>query len=232
MDVTLKNKRYQSTWSRGCVDMSGIEVVGIVLGSIPLLISGLEHYAEGIRTIKNMWEYEAVIDHLITVFTLDQAIFRHSCQELLMPILSDTQAAELLDGASPQWENKDLDQRLQKRLGTDYSAYTRSVRMLTRKMKLFVRKLGLDEKTMLVSGTPMLGMVYLLKIDSAPLDLEVQGSRQGRAPALLPSQLAEDQDRLRYPSSDQFGRGHAEDHQSDRPVHNIKYFVCTETYRN
>ena len=53
-----------------------------------------------------MWEYEAVVDHLVTVFTLDQAIFRHSCQELLMPILSDTQAAELLDGGSPKWEDK------------------------------------------------------------------------------------------------------------------------------
>ena len=29
--------------------MSGIEVAGIVLGSIPLVISALEHYAEGVR---------------------------------------------------------------------------------------------------------------------------------------------------------------------------------------
>ena len=177
--------------------MSGIEVVGIILGTIPLLISGLEHYAEGIRTMRNMWEYEAVIDHLVTIFTLDQAIFRHSCQELLMPILSDTQAAELLDGASPQWEDKDLDRRLQKRLGADYQAYTRSVRMLTRKMKLFVRKLGLDEKTMLVSKDPNLGMLHFLKIYSAPLDLELQVPRQDRAPVFFSSQLAKDQDRLR-----------------------------------
>lgn len=132
--------------------MSGIEVVGIVLGSIPLLISGLEHYADGIRTMKNMWEYEAVIGHLVTIFTLDQAIFRHSCQELLLPVLSDTQAAELLDGVSPKWEDKDLDRRLKKRLGDDYQAYTHSTRMLTRRIKLFVRKSGLDEKTMLVSS--------------------------------------------------------------------------------
>ena len=214
------------------IAMSGIEVVGIVLGSIPLLISGLEHYAEGIQTMKNMWEYEAVIDHLVTIFTIDQAIFRHSCQELLMPILSDTQAAELLDGASPQWEDKDLDRRLQKRLGADYQAYTRSVRMLTRKMKLFVRKLGLDEKTMLVSKNPNFRSVHYLKIHTAPLDHELQVTGQDRAPAFLSSQLAKDQDRLRYSSSDQLGRGHAKDHQSDRPIHNIKHFICTQTYCN
>lgn len=212
--------------------MSGIEVVGIVLGSIPLLISGLEHYAEGIRTMKNMWDYEAVIDDLVTGFRFDQTIFRHSCQELLMPILSDTQAAELLDGASPKWEDKDLDRRLQKRLGADYQGYTRSVRMLTRKMKLFVRKLGLDEKTMLVSRNPKFDMVHSLKINLAPLDFELQVSRQDRAPVFLPSQLAEDQDRLRYPSSDQLGRGYAKDYQSDRPFHHIMHLICTQTYCN
>jgi hypothetical protein len=33
--------------------MSGIEVAGLILGSIPLLISALEHYAEGVHTIKH-----------------------------------------------------------------------------------------------------------------------------------------------------------------------------------
>jgi hypothetical protein len=32
--------------------MSGLEVVGVVLGSIPLIISALEHYADGVRNIK------------------------------------------------------------------------------------------------------------------------------------------------------------------------------------
>ena len=29
--------------------MTGFEVAGLVLGAIPLLISGLEHYSEGVR---------------------------------------------------------------------------------------------------------------------------------------------------------------------------------------
>lgn len=28
--------------------MSGFEVAGLVLGTVPLLINGLEHYAEGV----------------------------------------------------------------------------------------------------------------------------------------------------------------------------------------
>jgi hypothetical protein len=29
--------------------MTGFEVVGVVLGSIPLLISALEHYSDGVK---------------------------------------------------------------------------------------------------------------------------------------------------------------------------------------
>lgn len=64
--------------------MSGVEVVGVVLGAVPLLISGLEHYGDGIRTIKNMWDYEAVVEHLVIEFRLAHGIFWHSCQELLV----------------------------------------------------------------------------------------------------------------------------------------------------
>jgi hypothetical protein len=31
--------------------MSGFEIAGIVLGSIPLIVVALEHYAEGVRSI-------------------------------------------------------------------------------------------------------------------------------------------------------------------------------------
>lgn len=130
--------------------MSGTEVVGFVLGAIPLLISGLEHYADGIHTMKNMWDYDAVVTHLVGEFRLAQAIFRHSCQELLMHILPDSEAAKLLDGASPNWDDSELDKKLREQLGSDYQAYLHAVGGLRRRLTLFTRKLGLDETTMLV----------------------------------------------------------------------------------
>ena len=131
--------------------MSGFEVVGVVLGAIPLLISGLEHYAEGIHTIKNMWDYEAVVRHLVTEFMLSQGILRHSCQDLLMPILPDTEATKLLEGGAPNWEDEDLAKRLREFLGPDYEVYVRTVRNLNRRIEFFTRKLALDTRTMLVS---------------------------------------------------------------------------------
>ena len=135
------------------LEMSGFEVVGVVLGVIPLLISGLEHYADGIRTMKTMWNYEAIVDHLVIEFTLSQSNFRHSCQNLLVPILPDVEAANLLEGGVPQWENPMLDKRLREHLGSDYEVYTRAVKHLKEIIDHFIKKLGLDTATMLVRHT-------------------------------------------------------------------------------
>ena len=130
--------------------MSGAEVVGIVLGAIPLLIPGLEHCVDGIHTVKNMWGCDAIITHLVGEFRLAQGIFQHSCQGLLMHILLYSKAAKLLDGASPNRDDPELNKRLRARLGSDYQAYIHAVSDLRRQLTLFTRKLGLGEETMLV----------------------------------------------------------------------------------
>jgi hypothetical protein len=43
--------------------MSGFEVVGVVLGAIPLVISALEHYSEGVRS--TLLSYEEIADSYI-----------------------------------------------------------------------------------------------------------------------------------------------------------------------
>ena len=130
--------------------MSGAEAVGIVLGAIPPLISGLEHCVDGIHTMKNMWGCDAIITHLVGEFRLAQGIFQHSCQGLLMHVFLNSKAAKLLDGASPNRDDPELDQKLRARLGSDYHAYIHAVSDLRRQLTLFTRKLGLDEKTILV----------------------------------------------------------------------------------
>ena len=130
--------------------MSGFEVVGIVLGAIPLLISGLEHYADGIRTMENMWNYEEVVNHLSHELLLAEGIFRHSCDELLLPILPDDQASKLLGGQAPDWNDPLLGNLLRTQLGSDFPTYIRAVRILEKRIRLFTKKLGLDENSRLV----------------------------------------------------------------------------------
>lgn len=49
MRLSLSRREYYPSF----VIMSGFEIVGVVLGSIPLLISALEHYSEGVSSWKH-----------------------------------------------------------------------------------------------------------------------------------------------------------------------------------
>ncbi|KAF8535326.1 hypothetical protein BDD12DRAFT_893263 [Trichophaea hybrida] len=80
--------------------MTGFEIVGIVLGSIPLLVSALEQYSDGVSTIKNMKNYESIFENLHTSFVTGLSIYRHSCEELLSPLmLPDNKFHELLENS-------------------------------------------------------------------------------------------------------------------------------------
>lgn len=127
--------------------MSGFEVVGVVLGALPLLVSGLEHYAEGVATLKSMRDYQAVLETLIVSFTTSLAIYRSSCEELLSPLMLQEEVFyKLLDNPQQGWDDPDLGVQLAKRLGSSYAPYKSAVKLLKKRIDLLARKLYLDEK--------------------------------------------------------------------------------------
>ncbi|KAF8531431.1 hypothetical protein BDD12DRAFT_800092 [Trichophaea hybrida] len=126
--------------------MTGFEIVGVVLGSIPLLISALEHYSEGLSTMNDMREYESVFENLLTAFDTGLAIYRNSCEELLSPLsLPDNKFNDLLENRSDAWEDSELEMSLKERLGRDYRTYKCAIRRLDKKIILFGEKLKLGK---------------------------------------------------------------------------------------
>lgn len=41
--------------------VTGVEAAGLVLGSIPLILAGLEFYAKGINVTKRYWKYKEYV---------------------------------------------------------------------------------------------------------------------------------------------------------------------------
>ena len=136
--------------------MSGIEVVGLVLGGIPVLISGLKLFANGFQTMKSLWEYETVVERLINRFTLAEGIFRHCVEVLLMPELEVWQDPGLLEGRSPNWRNQELQESVRRRLGSDYEGFIRAVQTLNKDINRFLRKLRIREETNQVRADSLL----------------------------------------------------------------------------
>lgn len=94
-----------------------------------------------------MNDYENVFENLHTSFVTNLAIYRNSCEELLSPlILLDNDLNELLDKRGAKlWEDAKLGESLRERLGDSYTPYKSSVKQLDRRIKLFCKKLKLED---------------------------------------------------------------------------------------
>jgi hypothetical protein len=113
--------------------MSGLEVVGVVLGALPLIISAFEHA----QSLAKKW-------NLLTNFNSEhlkvwndvkdeELMYRLQLQTLLVPLVLDGDLTKdrletlLLSPQSNQWREADLDAALRKRLGEAYDRYLGNV---------------------------------------------------------------------------------------------------------
>lgn len=104
--------------------MSGFEIVGVVLGGIPLIISALEHYAQGISIIMRYKHHARVLRSYQTKLKIQQALLHGTVKRLLS--LSGFSVAESnthllsseLEEISTLWGNKDIEKKLRGKLGS------------------------------------------------------------------------------------------------------------------
>ncbi|XPS78885.1 hypothetical protein M3J09_010884 [Ascochyta lentis] len=120
--------------------MSGLEVAGVVLGALPLVISALEHYTNGIRDIKRYYRYKAELQSLIDGVRTQEVIFSDTLEQLLTGIVrADEMAAFIANPAA----HPDVDLRLRKRLREGYDTYFANVRGMETALAVMMVKLAL-----------------------------------------------------------------------------------------
>lgn len=126
--------------------MSGFEIAGIILASLPLIISALENYNEVIDTYKRARKYKIEIRRIKHDFDAESAIFLDTLEHLVDGLVPPKQFEELLkEPSSELWKDETLNKRLQGRLGRSYPVYTNSVHEMNATIQHFVERLDLDE---------------------------------------------------------------------------------------
>ncbi|KAK0104471.1 hypothetical protein ONS95_004760 [Cadophora gregata] len=128
--------------------MSGFEIAGVVLGALPLVITALEHYGEGIKTIKTMLGYQALVANLILDLKIETRSFQRGCENLLWRLqLPSEEAEELLKfPKGRKWFDPELHTKIQKMLGCqDYAIYEQLVLRLFARLDNFSKKVQLDD---------------------------------------------------------------------------------------
>lgn len=104
--------------------MSGLEVVGVVLGSIPLVISALEHYRDGLRTIQRWRKYDRELQSLIRNLTTEQAKFKDICEKLLMGIVQPSRIEMMVEKPlGDLWLEKETQKKIKARLWRNWDVF-------------------------------------------------------------------------------------------------------------
>jgi hypothetical protein len=128
--------------------MSGFEVAGIVLSSLPLIISAMEHYAEGIHTAKRFWRYKSEMRSLILQVNTERGIFINTMEQLLTGILKiDQMAAFLADPGGKEWNTLgwEVEGKLRARLRSAYDIYVGNVQGMNTALRKIMGKLRLGD---------------------------------------------------------------------------------------
>lgn len=69
--------------------MSGVEIVGLVLGAFPLVISAMEHYEKDSKKAKDWWRIRRSYKKDLGKVKDCQLRFRLNLKELLLPLLAE-----------------------------------------------------------------------------------------------------------------------------------------------
>lgn len=125
--------------------MSGFEVAGVVLGTIPLLISALEHYKEGISTIRTWRNYDRELRSLIRNLETERVRFQDICEKLLVGLVSQCQIESMVDDPfGPAWHEERIRAKIQARLWRSFSNFEDIVKDMEEATKEMMTKLDLQ----------------------------------------------------------------------------------------
>lgn len=103
--------------------MSGAEVVGLVLGVLPLIISAAEHYEDVFRPIKRYRHFAPEFELYQQLLGTQKTIFRNECHLLLATLTSrQTAKAMLKQNTHPSWIDPELDEKFAGQLGESGTA--------------------------------------------------------------------------------------------------------------
>ncbi|KAL8996045.1 MAG: hypothetical protein Q9169_004357 [Polycauliona sp. 2 TL-2023] len=126
--------------------ITGVETAGLALAALPLVISALEHYNEGLKPFKDFFRYKALIKELVNGLKLQEILLRNTCEQLLTGVVdSDVELADLLhDPTSSAWSRDILVSSLRERLQHSFDIFVTLVSGLRATLDMLTARIGLD----------------------------------------------------------------------------------------
>lgn len=131
--------------------MSGIEVVGLLLGVFPLCISAMEHYEQEKRVLGTFWRIRKSHRKDLGKLKDCQLKFRLNMKELLLPLLLNDVVGRveyeqlLADPGGPGWKDESVDEALASRLSESHERYLEILEEFSETMFILTKAVKVDD---------------------------------------------------------------------------------------
>ncbi|KAF1354686.1 hypothetical protein BDV97DRAFT_395111 [Delphinella strobiligena] len=133
--------------------MSGLEVVGLVLGVLPLFISALEHYEKGLGQFKSMFSYRTQLARYRCKLMVEYATYSQTVEYLLISITDEDKFEDMVSrGFSEVWKDPTLAIRLQEHLGNVHEAYKFTLTEMRSVIEELATLLDIERKGLLAAS--------------------------------------------------------------------------------
>jgi hypothetical protein len=121
--------------------MSGLEVIGLVLGVLPILAAALDKIQDGHHS--SLFHYQPRIQKFARDLDREHVQFRHTVERILDGIIDDADFEEFL--LNPEWKDEDGEKLLQKRLGGEvYQTYMKTLHRIHKLLATLSEVLDLE----------------------------------------------------------------------------------------
>ncbi|RKK07326.1 hypothetical protein BFJ68_g9339 [Fusarium oxysporum] len=122
--------------------MSGFEVAGIVLGSIPIVVSALQCYMNGLGTLQNFRSYKRILRSLILTLKTEHVNLQNICEKLLTGIAPQTRIEEMIrDPFGDLWREEEIFNKLRLRLWSSLQVFDDRVQDMREAIEEMIEKL-------------------------------------------------------------------------------------------
>ncbi|TVY19368.1 hypothetical protein LARI1_G003447 [Lachnellula arida] len=124
---------------------TGVEAAGLVLAVLPLFISALEHYKEGLDPIKIFLDYDNQLPIHIHRLSCQHIQYELTLRILLSEITEGDELAEMImTPFGNDWKGVGIQQKVKARLRESYGAYERTVKRMEGLLQSLAKKMSID----------------------------------------------------------------------------------------
>jgi len=125
--------------------MSGIEVAGLILGAIPLIISGMEHYADGVSTLGRYRKYRLELKSLINILETERTKLMNTCDKLLVGLAPPWKIEAMIEEPfGEMWKDVDIQKRIRVRLWRSSKVFDDTMKNVHGAIQEMIDRLGLQ----------------------------------------------------------------------------------------